>query len=132
MNGPDFGFEDYVGYLRSLGELSAEQFLIGGQAVNFWAEYFDQRGRDDELKKLRPFTSRDCDVWLSGKAWQEVQRVERERLVSGDSPADGQLGILTLSASPPRVVDLSPASSESATMSTPACASEHRSSAASR
>jgi len=52
------GFEDYLEFLQSLGARTGEQFLIGGQAVNFWAEYFDHQGRPDELRALRPFTSK--------------------------------------------------------------------------
>ena len=105
MNAAVSGFEDYLEFLQSLGARTGEQFLIGGQAVNFWAEYFDHQGRPDELRALRPFTSRDCDIWVSPKAWRELQNAASARLVSGISPADGQLGILTLSESPPRVVD---------------------------
>jgi len=40
--------------------------LVGGQAVNLWALYFVERVR--ELADLRPFTSFDIDVLLSGSA----------------------------------------------------------------
>lgn len=42
MSGRASGIEDYVAYLQDLLEKTSEQFLLGGQAVNFWADYFDQ------------------------------------------------------------------------------------------
>lgn len=43
---------------------------------------------------------------MSAPVWKEIQHEESDRLVSGSSPADGQLGLLTLQESPLRVVDL--------------------------
>lgn len=106
MREPSTQFNDYVEYLQSLEAASQDHFLIGGQAVNFWAEYFERRGHDDELSSLRPFTSKDCDVWLGGRLWTQIKEAERTRLIVGSSPADGQLGILTLRASPPLLVDM--------------------------
>jgi len=100
------GIEDYVGFLQSLLERTTEQFLFGGQAVNFWANYFDTKCQHSPLRALRPFTSKDCDIWVSSRAWNEIQTMERRHLVKGSSPSDGQLGILTLQHDPPRVVDL--------------------------
>ncbi len=99
------GVEDYLGFLKSLWSKHPSQFLFGGQAVNFWAEYFDRDGRLDGLHGFRPFTSKDCDVWVSAPVWKEIRNEERGRLVCGSSPADGQLGLLKLQKSPPRVVD---------------------------
>jgi hypothetical protein len=100
------GIEDYLGFLQSLLARCPAQFLFGGQAVNFWADYFDRKGDAKELHALRPFTSKDCDIWVSPRAWTEIQKTESNRLVQGVSPADGQLGILTLQQAPLRVVDL--------------------------
>lgn len=47
--------EDFDQYLRSLEECG-ECILIGGQAVNFWAERY--RGKDEDLGKLMPYTLR--------------------------------------------------------------------------
>lgn len=106
MNSRLSGVADYLGFLKSLWSRHPSQFLFGGQAVNFWAEYFDRRCRSEKLHGFRPFTSKDCDVWVSGPVWKEIQHEERGRLVSGSSPADGQLGLLTLQQSPLRIVDL--------------------------
>jgi hypothetical protein len=100
------GIEDYLSFLQALLARCPAQFLFGGQAVNFWADYFDRKGDAKELHALRPFTSKDCDIWVSPRAWTEIQTTESSRLVQGTSPADGQLGILTLQQAPLRVVDL--------------------------
>jgi len=103
------GIEDYLEFLQCLFARSSAQFLFGGQAVNFWADYFDRKTNDNEIHELhalRPFTSKDCDVWVSPQAWNEIQTAERIRLVRGTSPIDGQLGILTLQQFPLRMVDL--------------------------
>ncbi|MEN9991921.1 MAG: hypothetical protein RLZZ224_1623 [Verrucomicrobiota bacterium] len=106
MSGQASGVEDYVEFLQTLLERTPEYFLFGGQAVNFWADYFDRRSDIEPLHALRPFTSKDCDIWVSSQAWREVQKMERRHLVKGSSPTDGQLGILTLQHEPLRVVDL--------------------------
>lgn len=106
MNARESGVEGYLEFLQSVGRKYPLQFLFGGQAVNFWAEYFDKLGDATALCALRPFTSKDCDIWLSSEAWNDIQKQERARLIRGQSPADGQLGILTLQRSPLRSVDL--------------------------
>ncbi len=99
------GIEGYWGFLQSLLVRCPAQFLFGGQAVNFWADYFDRECDVVELRAFRPFTSKDCDVWVSPGAWTEIRKTESGRLVQGTSPTDGQLGILTLQQAPLRVVD---------------------------
>ena len=47
--------------------------LIGGQAVNYWAEHY--LSADPALEKLRPFTSEDID-FKGGHA--DVQRIARQ------------------------------------------------------
>jgi hypothetical protein len=34
---------DYLDFLGDLGASKADDFLGGGQAVNFWAEYFSNK-----------------------------------------------------------------------------------------
>ena len=104
MSASGAGVEAYLGYLGSLRESAAEYFLEGGQAVNFWAEYIDALNQTKPLSPLRPFTSKDCDIWVSPRTWKTLKRNPAIR--PGDSPADGQLGILTLSKDPPLVVDV--------------------------
>lgn len=106
MSDRESGVEGYLDFLQSLLARCSTQFLFGGQAVNFWADYFDRKGDAKELHALRPFTSKDCDIWVSPQAWNEILNAERGRRVRGTSPIDGQLGILTLQQSPLRLVDL--------------------------
>jgi hypothetical protein len=98
------GVEAYMGYLESLRKADDEYFLEGGQAVNFWAEYIDARIQCKPLNEMRPFTSKDCDIWVSFKTWQKLKK--NPALKKSSSPIDGQLGILCLSDEPPRVVDM--------------------------
>jgi hypothetical protein len=104
MNVGEAGIEAYLEYLGSLRKSGAEYFLEGGQAVNFWAEYIDSRIQRKPLSPMRPFTSKDCDIWVSAGTWEILKR--DPSVQKGSSPADGQLGILMLSEKPPRVVDL--------------------------
>jgi hypothetical protein len=48
------GFADYLELLRVFDEREAEALIIGGQAVNFWAEVFEEE--EPELQKYRPFS----------------------------------------------------------------------------
>lgn len=106
MNGRETRYSDYLGFLRSLHEAGADFFVEGGQEVNFWAEYIDSSERMQALDPLRPFTSKDCDVWVSANAWEKIKRNPGGILRKSTSPADGQLAILTLEQEPPLVVDL--------------------------
>jgi hypothetical protein len=54
------GFTDYLDLLRVFDEREAEALIVGGQAVNFWAEVFE--AEEPELQKYRPFTSADLDL----------------------------------------------------------------------
>jgi len=53
---------------------------------------------------MRPFTSKDFDIWVSSGTWNELKR--NPAIQQGRSPADGQLGIQILSKDPPRVLDI--------------------------
>jgi hypothetical protein len=44
----EFQLSDYLGFLTELGETGKAYFLEGGQAVNFWAEYFSAKGRGSD------------------------------------------------------------------------------------
>jgi len=99
-------YSDYLGFLQSLHKAGAAFFVEGGQAVNFWAEYIDSGTRPHALDALRPFTSKDCDVWVSFNAWEKIKQNPGGILRKSTSPADGQLAILTLDQEPPLVVDL--------------------------
>jgi hypothetical protein len=106
MNSREAGFEAYLDFLQSLREAGDTYFVEGGQAVNYWAEYIDAANPARPLDMLRPFTSKDCDVWISHATWKRLKQYPGGKLRKGTSPSDGQLGILTLEDNPPRVVDL--------------------------
>ena len=55
---PETRISDYASFLRDLGSSGADYFLEGGQAVNFWAEYFSAKGAEDVLSQFAPFTSK--------------------------------------------------------------------------
>ena len=99
--------EDYLGVLQSLTDDGCSYFLEGGQAVNFWAEYFTLReGGVIELEKYQPFTSKDCDLWVSMAAFEHFQAKTDGKLKKGTSPADGQLAVFTTYGEPPLKIDL--------------------------
>ncbi len=104
MSKVEAGIGAYLEYLRSLRDSGVEYFLEGGQAVNFWAEYLDHRVPGSPIGSMRPFTSKDCDIWVSARTWEQLKR--NPAVIRGTSPADGQLGILTLNETPPRIVDI--------------------------
>lgn len=106
MNARETRYPDYLVFLRSLHKAGADFFVEGGQAVNFWAEYIDSIERLQALDPLRPFTSKDCDVWVSYNAWEKIKENPCGTLRKSTSPADGQFAILTLDQEPPLVVDL--------------------------
>ncbi len=106
MNNREAGFEAYLDFLQSLRESGDIYFVEGGQAVNYWAEYIDAANPARPLNMLRPFTSKDCDVWVSHTTWERIKLSPGGKLRKSTSPSDSQLGILTLEDDPPRVVDL--------------------------
>lgn len=97
---------EYVPFLLSLSASGQNYFIEGGQAVNFWAEYYTALGVGSDLEKLKPFTSEDCDLWVSHAAWNYLKIKEKPHLICSNSPIDGQLGILTLGTESNLVIDL--------------------------
>jgi len=53
-------FGDYLDLLKAFDQDEAQALIVGGQAVNFWAEAFENE--ELELHKFRPFTSADLDL----------------------------------------------------------------------
>jgi hypothetical protein len=97
---------DYLLFLKDLGSSGADYFLEGGQAVNFWAEYFSAKGAGEVLAPFQPFTSKDCDVWASYAALQYLRSKKEGRLIAGSSPADGQVGVFVIDGSPKVSIDI--------------------------
>lgn len=63
--------------------------LIGGQAVNYWAEHY--LSAEPQLEKLQPFTSEDID-FKGGHA--DVQRIARQLKLSPSYPPKVQMTAL--------------------------------------
>jgi hypothetical protein len=106
MNCREAGISAYLDFLQSLRESGDTYFVEGGQAVNYWAEYIEAESPLQPLEMLRPFTSKNCDVWINHTTWERLKKSPGRKLRKGTSPADGQLGILILQENPLRVVDL--------------------------
>lgn len=98
---------DYLEFLSDLGAADVPYFLEGGQAVNFWAEYFSNKRGGAHIERYRPFTSKDCDLWVSFAALRHIESNSRGgTLIKGTSPADGQIGIFTLDGERSLRIDL--------------------------
>lgn len=101
----DSRISDYISFLQDLDARGVDHFLEGGQAVNFWAEYFSAKVAGATLKPFQPFTSKDCDVWASHAALKYLRaKKDGGKLVEGSSPADGQVGIFSIDG--PRRLDV--------------------------
>jgi hypothetical protein len=61
---------------------------------------------DQAFDEYRPFTSFDCDIWVSEPTFRYLRKTYEGNLVSGSSPSDGQLGILHLDGNRGHCVDL--------------------------
>jgi hypothetical protein len=77
------GFADYLELLRVFDEREAEALIVGGQAVNFWAEVFEEE--EPEIRKYRPFTSADLDLHRPGPS---ARRLLRARAGNVDAERD--------------------------------------------
>jgi len=97
---------DYLDFLQDLDKAKEPYFLEGGQAVNFWAEYYSAAAKAKGLQKFAPFTSKDCDIWIGMAAMRHLQSKASGKLLKGKSPADGQIGIFTIEGDIPRTIDL--------------------------
>lgn len=98
---------DYLAFLQELSANGLDYFLEGGQAVNFWAEYYDDLPGGESLINFAPFTSKDCDIW----AGYPLLKFLREHKIAGQlitskSPADGQVAIFKIPGDPERIVDI--------------------------
>ena len=69
----DHQFADYLDFLTDLASAGTPYFLEGGQAVNFWAEYFSAKNSGEGLIQFQPFTSKDCDIWVSLAALRHIE-----------------------------------------------------------
>jgi hypothetical protein len=81
---PETGFADYLDLLRVFAEREAEALIVGGQAVNFWAEAFEEE--EPELQKYRPFTSADLDLHRTDLSARRLLRARAADVEAGRDP----------------------------------------------
>ena len=55
----ELSYVDVRPVLAKIADLERDLVLVGGQAVNFWASYYERRV--PELAREAPFTSKDID-----------------------------------------------------------------------
>src|ERR1051325_4626614 len=67
-------FADCLELLKAFNQRDAPAVVVGGQAVNFWAEMFADQ--EPELAQYRPFTSADLDLHLPDASSQRVLRAQ--------------------------------------------------------
>jgi hypothetical protein len=67
--------------------------IIGGQAVNLWAQYYSSKA--PELERFRPFTSRDGDLWANRETVIALRDRTGWKCQLYDEPRTHALGILT-------------------------------------
>jgi len=68
-----FSLQQFSAVFKIRDEAGQPYVLVGGQAVNYWAEHY--LSQEPELKSLRPFTSEDID--FKGNH-DDVQRIARQ------------------------------------------------------
>lgn len=71
MSNSQYRPEDFLSALAVAPDDKARPVLVGGQAVNFWAQLYAQKL--PELKPWQPFLSKDCDVYGNREVAQRMQ-----------------------------------------------------------
>lgn len=109
MNSPaEFKPDDFrkiFDQLTHLVDFPPRYFIIGGQAVNIWADFFIGNGCKS-LLEFKPFTSRDCDVWVDYEAYKQIDSMfEFATVIKSESPIDGQLAVVRTNEDPALVID---------------------------
>jgi hypothetical protein len=84
-----FSLQQFSEVLKIRDATGQPYLLIGGQAVNYWAEYYLHT--DPQLEKLKPFTSEDID--FKG-CIDDVQRIARQLALTPVYPPKVQMTAL--------------------------------------
>jgi hypothetical protein len=71
----------------------ARPTIIGGQAVNLWAQYYSSKA--PELARFKPFTSRDGDLWANRETVVTLRDRTGWKCQLYDEPRTHAVGILT-------------------------------------
>ncbi len=96
---------DFADPLRKIEASRLDYFVEGGQAVNIWAEVYSAAAPG--VTDLAPFTSKDCDLWVSPALFRQFEQIlPGGKLIKASDPSQGQLGIYTTNDNPPRIIDL--------------------------
>ena len=84
-----FSLQQFSEVLKIRDAAGQPYLLIGGQAVNYWAEHY--LPADPQLEKLKPFTSEDID--FKGGS-DDVQHIARQLELTPGYPAKVQMTAL--------------------------------------
>lgn len=84
-----FSLQQFSEVFKIRDAIGQPYLLIGGQAVNYWAEHYLHA--DPRLEKLKPFTSEDID--FKGGS-EDVQRIARQLELPAGYPPKAQLTAL--------------------------------------
>lgn len=87
---------DVLALLARLGDVTEQLVLVGGQAINVWAEFYLAQGRAGELAADAPFVSKDIDFCASRAAMQTfAARLPKARArVATLDDATSQVGLV--------------------------------------
>lgn len=85
-----FSLQQFSEILKIRDEKGEPNLLIGGQAVNYWAERY--ASADPQLEKLRPFTSQDID-FKGTRA--DVERIARQLELNPSYPRKVEMTALS-------------------------------------
>jgi len=86
-------FGDYLELLKVFGERDAEALVVGGQAVNFWAEAFEEQ--EPEIQRYRPYTSADLDLHAVDASVQRLLRAKATNVEPRRDPFGKAFTIVT-------------------------------------
>ncbi len=79
---PDTRFADYLDLFRFLNQTNAT--VVGGQAVNFWAEVFQDT--EPEIQQFQPFTSADLDLHRPDASTTQLLRSQSKAALKEPDP----------------------------------------------
>jgi hypothetical protein len=92
----DYKVSDFLPLYKELTRLKIPFVIVGGQAVNLWASTYEPRVR--ALRALRPFTSRDLDLYTDSQeaVVKAAEALHCKRTIPGPDNADVVIGALWL------------------------------------
>jgi hypothetical protein len=89
------GYEHTERLLIRLGDLAEQVVLVGGQAVNFWAQWYRGTASTESLEACAPFTSKDVDIAAERKLVERLaERLQGRSNVATFDTAAPQAGTI--------------------------------------